>query len=488
MKFRAPRGNNEVLAEPGLEALPGLVDANRETLNRSKLQVGGLALQELRALARREALDESAQYLRGQSPAITATGLSTPLVLAGHQPELSHPGVWVKHFALHGLARRIGGTSLNLVVDNDTLKSTSIRVPTWDNAPSHVRSQAVAFDSFAGEVPYESRGVRDSMLFATFAERVAILMKPFADEPLLTKAWKAIVANPAATIGEKFASVRRQFERDWGCHNLELPVSRLARTEAFARFASHILEDRRHFRAVYNRSVQTYRDRHGLRSRSHPVPDLAENEVPFWGEMGRDGRRGRVTGSPDPRTLRPRALTLTLFARVCLGDFFLHGIGGGTYDEVTDAIIRGYFHLEPPAFQVLSATLHLPLPTWPATMADVKRQERLVRDLRWNPQRHLAVANLDRSDVQGLCGKKAALIASEPPYPDHEARKEWYRRLCEVNEALRYHVSPQVAPARTSLARSEQETAANAILQRRDYSWVLYPEAMLRDFCQRFLA
>ena len=42
------------------------------------------------------------------------------LLLAGHQPELFHPGVWVKNFALNGLARRHGATPLNLVVDNDT--------------------------------------------------------------------------------------------------------------------------------------------------------------------------------------------------------------------------------------------------------------------------------------------------------------------------------------------------------------------------------
>src|SRR5207244_11160094 len=66
-----------------------------------------------------------------------------------------------------------------------------------------------------------------------------------------------------------------------------------------------------------------------------------------------------ATPASDVRQLRPRALTLTLFARVCLGDFFIHGIGGGKYDEVTDVIIRDYFGLDPPAYQVLSATLHL---------------------------------------------------------------------------------------------------------------------------------
>ena len=49
--------------------------------------------------------------------------------MAGHQPELFHPGVWVKNFALTGVAGRIGAIPFNLVVDNDAVKSTSIHFP-----------------------------------------------------------------------------------------------------------------------------------------------------------------------------------------------------------------------------------------------------------------------------------------------------------------------------------------------------------------------
>ena len=51
------------------------------------------------------------------------------LIVTGHQPELFHPGVWVKNFALQGLARADGATALNLVVDYDTVKATVLRVP-----------------------------------------------------------------------------------------------------------------------------------------------------------------------------------------------------------------------------------------------------------------------------------------------------------------------------------------------------------------------
>ena len=47
--------------------------------------------------------------------------------------------------------------------------------------------------------------------------------------------------------------------------------------------------------------------------------------------------------------IRSRALTNTLYARLFLGDLFIHGIGGGKYDEVTDAIIRRYYRSSRPA-------------------------------------------------------------------------------------------------------------------------------------------
>ncbi len=480
-RLRAPARNGAVLADPPADALPGLVARNRRALDRADVTVGGLPLAELRALARREVLALA-------SPPAAAGGLDGPLFLAGHQPELSHPGVWVKHFALNGLARQLGGVALNLVVDNDTLKSTSLRFPVRDGRePNAVRLESVPLDHFGGEEPYESRRVHDPELFRTFADRAAPLWKNWGFEPLLPRVWKDITEHPADTIGEKFAAVRRKWERDWGCQNLELPVSRLAKTEAFARFTAHVLADLPRFRQAYNTAVQAYRTANGIESRSHPVPDLAPGEAPFWGPAGADGRRGRLmlpTTVP-PDRLRPRALTLTLFARVCLGDFFIHGIGGGKYDEVTDAIVRDYFGIDPPAYQVLSATLHLPLPTFPTTPGDVSALARRDRDLYWNPQRHVPGPESERPEVRELVRRHDVLAAVEPPDP--AGRKRRFRELREVGDQLRTLLMPRMAESRHWLDRARQEAAANAILTRRDFAWVLYPEQTLKPFLQRFL-
>ncbi len=537
-RYRAPAENGAVLADPPFDAIPALVEANRNLLDRTGVLVGGLSLRELRQLARREALELANEVSRdregaGQPPSREATGPlppgrgspDVPLILAGHQPELSHPGVWAKNFALNGLARKLGGVPLHLVIDNDTLKSTSLRFPVFtDGDPTSVRLESLAFDTVTDEVPYEDRMVFNPEFFRVFAHRAVPLWANWGYEPLLAKLW-AVTKNlgecftevrqrrdvvedhPALgvwtkrlaqercpdsvethhgirkNIGECFTAMRRACEREWGCHNLELPVSRLSQTSAFTLFAKHILNDLPRFRASYNTVIRAYRDANGIRSANHPAPDLAEGEAPFWVRMG-EGKRQRATASSDVTKLRPRALTLTLFARVCLGDFFIHGIGGGKYDEVTDAIIRDYFGIEPPTYQVLSATLHLPLPAFPSTADDLTHAERRVRDLQWNPHRHLTPEQLANPDVRALVVAREVLVANAPPYGE---RREWYRALHAATERLRPFVAKEVPGAEAELRRVRSEVDANAILRRRDYPWVLYPEETLRPFLQRFL-
>lgn len=478
-RFHVPTRNGEVLAVPDFDSIPELIEKNRRGLDGSGVVIGGLPLRELRALARREVLE------RCESPGIDVPGLSSgPLLLTGHQPELSHPGVWAKNFVLNSLACRVGGIPLNLIVDNDTLKSTSLRLPAFQTGePATTHLENLPFDVFTGEVPYEDRPVLDASLFRSFPERTAPYWRNWNYEPLLPQVWRE-----GRTIGEAFVAARRDREKAWGCHNRELSVSRLSQTVAFGQFARHILEDLPRFREVYNVAIQSYRRANRIRSHSHPAPELGADEAPFWVRTGADGQRERATPSSDIRTLRPRALTLTLFARVCLSDFFIHGIGGGKYDEVTDQIIRDYFGIEPPAYQVLSATLHLPLPTFPGTVERVKQVEQLLRDLHWNPQFYLTHEQLIHPQLQQLVVMKDKLIRSEPPLNDHPARRQWFRTLQQVTDRLRPFIAKRIPAAEEDERRLRQEVEANEVLRRRDYAWVFYPEANLRPFLQQFLS
>jgi hypothetical protein len=524
-ELRAPRADGAVVAEPPLSDIGRLLTTNRQRLAQPGPDFLGRPWQDLQSQARQAAVAAARDYLRQAGDPVPGSN-SISLLLAGHQPELFHPGVWVKHFALNGLARRHGAVPVNLVVDNDTVKATALSVPVFHVPPPSIdefqpRAITVPFDRWTNEVPYEERTVRDEELFASFPDRVP---RDWGFRPLLEDFWPEVCRHARRTplLGERFAAARRVWERRWGCHNLELPISRLSATEPFAWFGCHLLADLPRFHAIYNACVHAYRRAHGIRSRNHPVPDLAREddwlEAPFWAWHAGQARRGRLfvrvtqgtlelrAGSepwpalPPSTTepvrawqelerrgfkLRPRALTNTLYARLLLADLFIHGIGGGKYDELTDAIIRRFYGIEPPGYLILSATLLLPFPTYPAGPEDCQGLTRELRDLHWNPQRHLDQQASPGRRIQELAAQKQVLIAQQPT--DRQGRRARFQALRALTEHLRQGLAGREQDVQRELDRCGRRLRANALLRRRDYSFCLYPEALLRPFCTRFL-
>jgi hypothetical protein len=487
-RFRAPKGNGEILADPPFAAVEELARRNRELLDTADVVIDGCRLREFRRATRLELVQDD-----------------RPVFATGHQPELFHPGVWAKNFSLNGLARRLNAVPLNLIVDNDLLKSPHIVAPTIqdplpDEGPELIRLEKAPFDHFAGQVPWEMATVHcpeyicqipiaipPREVFETIRTRKGALPEEsfFAgmtpdqenDWRWRSETWHRSISNlKGEPWSEIFSLIRQHTERRWGCENLELPVSALSQSTAFRRFAAHIAASLPRFRTAYNRAVAEYRTAHGIKSKSHPVPDLAEGELPFWEFT--DTGRVRATPATPPERLRPRALTLTLFVRLCLADWFIHGIGGGKYDEVTDAVIRDFFGLEPPAFQVVTGTLHLPTPGFPRTQREVAELEAKLRRLHWNPEGFLPADHPARLE-------KAALAASKPN--GRPAVRTWFARIRELTAEMRAAVANQMAETERDLATARAEAAANAILKRRDFAWVLYPEDTLRPFLQQFL-
>ena len=121
----------------------------------------------------------------------------------------------------------------------------------------------------------------------------------------------------------------------------------------------------------------------------------------------------------------PKALMLTLFSRLFVADFFIHGVGGGRYDQVTDDVVRRLFGIEPPAFAVASLTMYLPLGAHVVTDAEVEAVSMAINRLKHNPDQMLDEVEFDtlaeRSDAGALAAEKARLVA-ETAVPDADRR------------------------------------------------------------------
>ena len=183
--------------------------------------------------------------------------------------------------------------------------------------------------------------------------------------------------------------------------------------------------------------------------------------------------------------LRSRALTTTLFTRLFIADGFIHGIGGGKYDEMTDELMRRFYGVTPPPFLVLSATLLLPSPGFSATIQERRQLIREARDLRWNPQRHLDGISAD-PQAKALASEKTAIIAELSAGDPVGWKRD--RQLRSLTDELGPFVHPILGHVRDELRKIDAELAANTVLRRRDYPFCLYPEGLLRPFCQQFLA
>ena len=528
-KLRAPEEDGGILAIPPLSEWPGLVEKNRKLLSTANWPAQPLA--DHREMARAEAVHAAGAFHHRFSLSPMPLEYDKPAIGTGHQPDLFHPGVWIKNFATHALAQKLGAISINLVVDSDQTEGNTLRVP--DSQIGKV--ELLAYDSPQPPMPFEERHINDLALFRTLPTRVSKIERA----PLLRKFWENLLPTLANApmpdpypstnfieqavtdrLGETIVIGRHRIEESWDCFNCETFISLLCLTQSFIHFASDLFKDLARFQIVYNTALGDYRRRHNLRSVKHPMPNLGMEsdwfESPFW--IWRDGdthrRRLFIMKAADhlglaavgaeleelnimlpnyggPWSLsewcqlreagwkiRPRALITTLYARLFLADLFIHGLGGGLYDEITDDIIRKFFGFEPPAYVILTATLRLQDPNPPRaggmSTAELRRQ---LRDLHYNPDRHLPP---DRSsNALALVNAKQQRIAR---YPETKPeRLERFLQIHDLNERLLPMTASEQERLQHQLRSAEAAEARKRLFHDREYAFVLHSEERLRE-------
>ena len=531
--LRVPRTDRAVLAVPPLADLSNLAVANAAAVPAS-LDVQGRSLGQLREWTREETLRRAETYTRSLGAEVTPADRAAPLIAGGHQPELFHPGVWAKNFVLGRVAGAVGGTALNLVIDSDLLPGTRVRVPAGSRRAPRVNS--VPFDADRSPRPWSAARVRDPILFDSFGLRLGEALEPYGLRPLAADHWGRACCGDG--LAHRLTAFRRGVEGAWGLHNLEIPIGEVCESDPFRWFVGHLVAHAARFRADHDAALDAYRDTHGVKAENRPVPPLAKLgehvELPLWVWTDADPARRRVFVRPAGRCrvaltdgppgggrdfaefpltermdaccavealrelpgrgvrLRTRALATTLFSRLCLGDLFVHGIGGATYDAVTDGIVRRFFGVDPPSYAAVSATAHLPFAEpFGADPAGVRQLEDELRALRFHPDRFLpdppppAAADLvDRKDALIAAQKDAAthgLSRSErrARTPANAARRD---ALDAVNRGLAALLADRAAAVRGELADLEAKLAADRLLTSREFSLAVFPEEVLRPF------
>lgn len=507
-RLRAPRENGETLQSPPLKDAAKFLEQNVQSFAESRnVVIGEMRLSQLSRLGRKEVFDLARKHTEiYRDTSLFANrdiGLDR-IVMSGHQPTLFHPGVWYKNFALSALGTSFGCVAINLIVDNDICGVAAISAPSVSDDSASIKM--LHFDAPGDNIPFEARGIEDRAIFDSFDLRVKKAIAPVVDLPLVDQLWKFAknFHQPETRLGETLAASRHALEIDLGLETLEVPLSQVAQTEAFARFTQHLLEHVEAFRSIYNRALLEYRTLHKIRSRSHPVPPLEVSgewsEAPFWIWNTDQPVRGRLftrisngtiklTNRQDIHVsiekarfveqfcdltargiaVRPRAITTTMFSRLVLSDLFLHGIGGAKYDQLTDVIIEGFFGIVPPVFMTLTATMKLPTDYENITHADIVRVDQQLRELTFHPEAFISQPN---SVVRELAARKLEWIGQNLPKGERLKR---HRAIEDCNERLQPYVESQRQNYQLQRDELPKKIRTSQILGSREFSFCLFP-------------
>lgn len=378
--WKAPSDDGQILLWPDVPALLQQTRDNHHHLAETHaVRLAGIPLSELRSAQRQWIGHDNDQ----------------PLIATGHQIELLHPGVWAKDVFINELANAVGGSAYHFAVDTDAPKHLQLRWP----------GGSVPLTDDPRFVTAEWAGLVDapSPRHLAFAEKlIADASAPWPFKPIipqfLTSLRRMLLEFPELT--SLLTNAMHQIDWSLGLRHHALLVSPMWTSRPYLVFAHHLLASAPAFAGIYNATLAEYREQNRIRTPGRPWPDLHHDdthcEVPFWLDLLDDARRLRAavvrhgptwqleleTGPTFPLDpsrdgwsaadalgrfllssrvrLSPRALTLTAFLRLLVADQFVHGIGGGLYDQITDRVLSRFLGLTPPAFSVTTATLLFP--------------------------------------------------------------------------------------------------------------------------------
>jgi hypothetical protein len=460
-EWAAPKQDGALLIWPDGGDLTGVVDSNRAALTSSdRIRWSGVPLPEIRRSA--------ATYL-GLDP-------GRPVVATGHQSELHHPGVWVKNAVVDAVASAAGAQAVHLALDTDSPKHLDLRWPGFrkpltDDPRLHGRA-------WSGLVELPSPRHLDTLIDAADAGHAVGAVGELMPESL--RRMRAFILDQRDAIAPLslpavLADAQHAIDWDLGLRYSTFTMSGLVFSPSWLLFVTHLARHAVEFAASYNAALAAERKAKAILDPERPMPDLSIDaetvELPFWLDDENTGRRRRLRVRPGDvpqletdrgalplesegwegvrvleRWLRvnrlrisSRALSLTHFVRVALADLFVHGIGGGHYDQVCDRVLRDFERIDPPTFCVATGTLFHPAAVgrdrvcWPC----IEREGHRLRHAVLPDKRNW----LDRiASAEGFHAKRDVFDAMHAErrrqLPDDEHYAKWRSRRAEARRRI----------------------------------------------------
>jgi len=349
----------------------------------------------LRAVgSRSESREELLEIARRYSEKVLKLGYRSlgaeTIIATGHQSVWGHCGIWIKDAVACRFSETVGGRCLHLVVDHD-ICDTGIVVARSDGG-----FERIEIEDGQKAVGAEWRGCPDMERVFSFVDAVvgcgAGLCRDVWSKWRERREGKKLEFS---NVAEVIVYLQSMLNDVLGLEMLYLPVSRLCESDSFFNFARSLIVDAERFAEIYNgaremQMVELQLERWQSVRRLLVDKDRNLFEVPLW-VVEAGGDRGTLYVEPNGASaslwcdgfelgvvdlagrcgalksvlaasghrLRCKAVVLTLFVRLFLADWFVHGVGGGRYEYIADRIIEEYFGIDGLGFGIATMSVTL---------------------------------------------------------------------------------------------------------------------------------
>ncbi|MHC4647204.1 MAG: v-SNARE N-terminal domain-containing protein [Planctomycetota bacterium] len=505
-----PKDKDAIFVTPQAWRWPSLLAAN-------KLVLGGLPG---RRDARMELLEMARSYTVNDLSVGCRDSLVEDIIGGGHQANWRHCGVWVKDVMTGRLAGAVNGAGLHIVIDHD-ISDTGLLLPKQGD-DGRWSFERIELETRQPAVPLEFRRLSGPADLNTFVKAVTDL----APDGLCSEIWPKYPAadNNAVLRSYKVADVITYLQSGLnaalGLDMIYLPVSRLSESDGFCRFVVSVVKDAAEFAAGYNAAITKWRQERGTKpgQRIRLLEVDRRNgsiELPFWlippdgkrtslyvsrqssgkvrfgtsfkelaaFDWGFEGGQLRDTLRKTGWRLRPKAVSLTLFVRLFLLDWFVHGVGGARYEYVTDYVLEHYYGMKGLNFGVATVTATLPgligADRGKGPLAQLRRQRWYVKH---NPERLIEGPLRDKAPVKSLIAAKKRLVqsANDQSLPG-EARRSARVSISEVNRKLLQLAGSVVDKLDEEIELAERCALSNRVRDYREFFFGLFPR---EDLCK----
>jgi hypothetical protein len=540
IRFATPTRHDEIHLWPDAKQIPADIQANRNQFANSDAVILGKPLHDWRETARQDIMALSRNYHEKLNLPIPNYPSEEPLLVTGHQPGFFHGGILVKYLLLDSLAYFTGGAALNLVADSDLPRDITLRIPTLQD--ERFALQEITPTSIDPHIPLEYQPLPEPTEFQNFLEKLqSLTVEESLGETIHTVVDVLRDIYPQCNcLTDLLVRLNQHWARGLAIQWFDLPVSHVAQSNVFLIFVADMILRAGEVRFGYNSALGQYRRIHKIHNASQPLPDLQGSknqfetqELPFWVFQPDQPRQplfvqthnnivilktgntefaqlpiDKLTQSDQAVALlvealhsnrmqiRPRALTLTAFARVFLADYFVHGIGGARYDHVTDEFLHQVYRIDPPHFAAATATVYLPLsqePDLSRAIHHLRQMRYRWRDLKYNPQRYISKAKEPFSDskseiLKSLVSKREKAIRTSDQLrrdrADRRPRREMFDTIRRLNAeilALAPHLWEEFMQ---QISRAQIQVHQARLIHDREYFFGLVPMNELRQLKQ----